>query len=144
MKGAQLSLAMILGCVSAAVFAQDFAVNWWTIGGGGGASSGGAYTVTGTAGQAAAGKLTGGNFTLEGGFWGVIAALSPLLSIERTATNSLVISWPASLTGFALQENAGLNPSNWINVAAAPLAVGEHKQVLVPAPVGNRFYRLKK
>ncbi len=143
MKASPLNWALVLGCTSAIAFAQDFAVNWWTIGGGG-ASSGGAFTVTGTAGQSDAGKLTGGNFTLEGGFWGVIAALTPLLSIERTATNSLVISWPGSLAGFALQENADLNTTNWSNVATAPLAVGEQKQVLVPVPVGNRFYRLKK
>ena len=144
MKAPSLSLALMIGCASAVAFAQNFAVNWWTIGGGGGTSSGGAYTVTGTAGQSDAGRLTGGSFSLEGGFWGVIAALSPLLSIEHTATNSLVISWPGSLTGFVLQENADLNTTNWVNVATVPLTVGEQWQVLVPVPAGNRFYRLQK
>jgi hypothetical protein len=42
--------------------------------------------------------LNGGQFTLTGGFWSVIAAVqaegAPLLSITRTETNSVVLSWP--------------------------------------------------
>ena len=37
--------------------------------GGGGASSGGSYTLTGTAGQPDAGRLSGGTYTIGGGFW---------------------------------------------------------------------------
>ena len=41
----------------------------WTVDGGGGTSKGGAFSLSGTAGQADAGQMTGGSFTLSGGFW---------------------------------------------------------------------------
>jgi len=48
----------------------QFVLSWWTVDGGGGqAMVGGPYTLSGTVGQADAATLTGGGFTLEGGFW---------------------------------------------------------------------------
>ena len=45
-------------------------LNWWTVDGGGWTfSSGAGFTLSGTAGQADAGSLTGGAYTLGGGFW---------------------------------------------------------------------------
>ena len=69
---------------------------------------------------------------------------APLLSIERTATNSVIVAWPDPSTGFELQQNPDLNPTNWVKVATLPTVVGGQKQVVVPVPVGNRFYRLQK
>ena len=54
--------------------AQSYSIDWCTIGGGG-TSTGGVYAVTGTIGQPDAGTLSGGNFTLDGGFWGIVAAI---------------------------------------------------------------------
>jgi len=48
---------------------SGFEISWWTVDGGGGSASGGGYTLSGTGGQADAGLLTGGAFTLGGGFW---------------------------------------------------------------------------
>ena len=59
---------MILGLAPSA-FAQDFAIDWFTIDGGGGFSAGGGFELEGTIGQPDAGILTGGNFELSGGFW---------------------------------------------------------------------------
>jgi uncharacterized membrane protein len=42
----------------------------WTVDGGGGKSSGGLYTIVGGIGQPDAGMLSGGDYTLGGGFWG--------------------------------------------------------------------------
>jgi hypothetical protein len=45
-------------------------LNWWTVDGGGWIfSSGAGFNLSGTAGQADAGVLTGGAYTLGGGFW---------------------------------------------------------------------------
>jgi hypothetical protein len=44
-------------------------LSWYLIGGSGGTASGGNFSLSGSAGQAAAGRLTGGGFTLAGGFW---------------------------------------------------------------------------
>ena len=46
-------------------------LSWYTIDGGGATSStGGSYSLGGTIGQPDAGVLSGGTYTLNGGFWG--------------------------------------------------------------------------
>jgi hypothetical protein len=45
-------------------------LTWWTVDGGGMMNvTGGAYTLGGTIGQPDAGVLSGGGFSLNGGFW---------------------------------------------------------------------------
>lgn len=68
---------------------------------------------------------------------------SPLLSVQITPTNAVVISWPDPSTGFNLQQNSGFNPANWVNVANTPIVANGLKQVVVSPPVGTQFYRLK-
>jgi len=64
-----------------AVLAQSgggYDLSWSTVDGGGEASSsGGVYILGGTAGQPDAGLLTGGSYTLGGGFWGGGAVTLP-------------------------------------------------------------------
>ncbi len=55
--------------------AQSYSLDWSTLDGGGGTSTGGVYSVSGTIGQPDAGAMSGGSFTLVGGFWGIVAAL---------------------------------------------------------------------
>src|SRR2546425_4366871 len=107
----------------AAAQAQTYAIDWFTIDGGGGISTGGVYSVSGTIGQPDAGHMSGGNYTLDGGFWGLIAAVqtpgAPLLSILRTTTNTVAVSWPSPSTGFSLQQNTNnINSGSWSNVTA--------------------------
>ena len=130
-------------------FAQSYSIDWFTIDGGGGTSTGGVYSVSGTIGQPDAGTMTGGNFTIDGGFWGIIAAVQtpgvPLLSIARTTTNTVAVSWPSPSTGFTLQQNTNrVSSVNWSNVVTGPLDDGTTKTVIVNPPTGNRFYRLLK
>jgi len=127
---------------------QNYSIDWSTIDGGGGTSTGGVYTVSGTIGQPDAGAMSGGNYALQGGFWGVIAAVqtpgAPLLSISRTPTNTVAVTWPSPSTGWTLQQNTNsISSVNWSNVAAAPLDDGTTKTLIVNPPAGNRFYRLK-
>jgi len=50
---------------------QTYDLSWWTVDGGGATfSSGGGYSLGGTAGQPDPGVLSGGAYTLGGGFWG--------------------------------------------------------------------------
>jgi hypothetical protein len=92
-------LAIFLAVTGPVVQAQ-YAIDWFTIDGGGGASTGGVYSVTGTVGQPDAGTMSGGQYTLEGGFWSILAAVqtdgAPWLTVLRTATNTVVVSWPAT------------------------------------------------
>jgi hypothetical protein len=49
---------------------NGYEIAWWTIDGGGATFSiGGTYSLGGTIGQADAGALSGGGYTLSGGFW---------------------------------------------------------------------------
>ncbi len=51
---------------------QDYAIDWHTVGGGGEMwSTGGTYELGGTIGQPDAGAMTGGDYTLTGGFWAI-------------------------------------------------------------------------
>lgn len=61
-------LLLPVGLVSLAQTGYD--LSWWTVDGGGAIlSTGGGYRLSGTAGQPDAGVLTGGGYTLGGGFW---------------------------------------------------------------------------
>jgi hypothetical protein len=137
-----------LATMALATHAQSYSVDWSTVDGGGGTSTGGVFSVTGTIGQPDAGAMSGGNYSVEGGFWGLIAAVqmpgAPLLSVSRTATNSVLISWPYPSIGFALQQNSVLGTTNWTNVADAPAQVGDQWEVIAQTPSGSRFYRLLK
>ncbi len=67
-------LALLLLLAASHALAQSgggYDLSWTTIDGGGYTfSTGGAYSLGGTLGQPDAGVLSGGNFTLTGGFWG--------------------------------------------------------------------------
>ena len=62
-----LSLVAALGAM-----AQEYSISRYTIDGGPGApglSTGGEYELSGTIGQADAGEMSGGTYSLTGGFW---------------------------------------------------------------------------
>ena len=148
-RGASLALVVwcLAFCPATSAQAQWYSLDWSTIDGGGGTSTGGIYAVTGTIGQPDAGRISGGNYSVDGGFWGLIAAVqapgSPLLSIARTSTNTVAVSWSSPSAGFVLRVNTnGINTVNWSNVVTAPLDDGSFKTVIVNPPTGNRFYRL--
>jgi uncharacterized membrane protein len=61
-------LLLLAGGVAYA--STDASIPWWTADGGGGTSSGTGYSLSGTIGQADAGAMSGGNYSLAGGFWG--------------------------------------------------------------------------
>jgi hypothetical protein len=134
--------------LTAPAFAQNYTIDWYTIDGGGGTSTGGVYSVTGTIGQADAGHMSGGNFTIDGGFWSIIAAVqtpgAPSLRVVRSTTNTVVIAWPAPSTGFSLQQNpVANNGTGWLSVTNNPVVVGSENQVIIAPPAGNKFFRLK-
>jgi len=67
----------------------------------------------------------------------------PRLSIELTATNTVVVSWPSPSAGFALQQNTDLSTTNWLPVATTPVVVGGENQVTLPATPPRNFFRLR-
>ncbi len=66
-----LAAAMLMAPAGLIALAQGgYELSWWTVDGGGQTySSGGGYELGGTIGQPDAGVLSGGDYTLAGGFW---------------------------------------------------------------------------
>lgn len=70
-RGALLLLLVLLPTVALAQSGGGYDLSWNTVDGGGYTfSTGGGYALGGTIGQPDAGVLTGGGYTLVGGFWG--------------------------------------------------------------------------
>jgi hypothetical protein len=127
----------------------QYSLDWSTIDGGGGTSTGGVYSVTGTIGQPDAGKMSGGNFTLDGGFWGFVAAVqtpgAPWLSITlNPQLSTLTVSWPVSETSWRLQATTNLVTGGNFWSGCAYVTNGANCVHVESPPVGNRFYRLKQ
>jgi hypothetical protein len=146
MKTRLLTIAL-LGLAAAAQ--AQYSIEWYTVDGGGGTSTGGVWTVTSTIGQPDAGAMSGGNYSLTGGFWSLIAAVqtsgAPTLSIFRTTTNTVAVTWPSPSTGWTLQQNTNsINSVNWSNVTTGITDDGATKTLIVNPAAGNRFYRLKQ
>ena len=139
------TLTILISLVALSASAQ-YAIDWHKTAGGGGISSGGQYQVSGTIGQHdASGPLSGGNYSLAGGFWTISAvqtAGSPLLRLFLTPTNTVVLAWPTPSTGFRLQQTADLGNPNWSDVTNAVNPVNSENQVTISPPRGNRLYRL--
>jgi hypothetical protein len=132
----------------------QYSIDWSTVDGGGGTSTGGVYSVSGTVGQPDAGAMSGGNYTLQGGFWGVIAAVqtpgAPLLTITLNSPLSTInVSWPAPAQGWVLERTNAL-PS--VAVASWPLVPQPYQtnagtisvMFTNSPPLGNQFFRLHK
>ena len=68
-----LVLVVLLVLLTGSVLAQNgesYELTWWTVDGGGSIyNQGGEYSFGGTIGQPDAGTLSGGEYTLAGGFW---------------------------------------------------------------------------
>jgi hypothetical protein len=140
-------LALTLSPAALAQSGGNYNMAWFTIGGGGGRGAGGSYSLEGTVGQSVAGAAGAGPYTLTGGFWaGAMTAPQPERPrLEIAAGNPVVIlSWPASATGFRLQETSDLLSGNWSFVTAQPLPLGSENVVVVPITSPIRFYRLIK
>ena len=129
------------------VLGQSYSIDWYTIDGGGGTSTGGVYSVSATIGQldASPQPMTGGNFSLTGGFWSLVAVQTPgapLLSIERQGA-SVRVFWPLSASGFVLDHSLTVTGA-WSQVSFPYTTNATDISITGPAPAGNKFYRLRK
>ena len=116
MKTFIVNTLLLLGLIGNAR-SQSYSIDWYKVAGGGGTSTGGVYSVSGTIGQADAGAMAGGNYSLTGGFWSLVALQTPgapLLTITR-AGNQAIVSWLPSATGWTLQTNNDLTTGTWGN-----------------------------
>ena len=133
--------------IPVAGLAQQYSIDWHDVASGGGSSTGGVYSVSGTIGQHdAGGPMAGGDYSLTGGFWSLLAAVqmpgAPLLKIFLTTTNTAVVYWPSPSTGFNLRQNTSLGTTSWVVPSETLNDNGTNKFIIVRPPAGNRFYRL--
>ena len=138
-----LLLAVIVFCVGAC--GQTYSIGWYRIAGGGGTSSGGAYEITGTIGQEeAGGPMAGGNYSLAGGFWAVIAVVqmpgAPVLYVSHSG-GMVEVSW-RNVAGWTLQQNNDVvNTGGWAASSGWTTTNGtNHLNIAMRA--GNLFFRL--
>ena len=139
-----LCLALLL-CQSAS--AQSYTIDWYKIAGGGGTSIGGTYQVSGTIGQHdAGGPMTGGNYSLTGGFWALISVVqtpgAPTLTITLNPQLSTVtVSWPDT-GSYTLLQNCNLAGGSWTTSGYTITTSNGTNSIAITPPTGNLFFRL--
>ena len=143
------SCVMIAGWLLAlpTLHAQSYSIDWFKIAGGGGTSTGGVYSVSGTIGQHdASDAITGGNYSLTGGFWSLINVVqttgAPTLSITH-AGNRVIVSWPDP-GSYTLQQNSNLAGGSWTSSVYTITTTNGTSSITIPSPAGNLFFRLKQ
>lgn len=148
-----LSLLALLAVGGLTAPAQ-YTINWTKIAAGGATTpnTGGVYAMSVTIGQPdASGPLSGGSYTLVGGFWALPTAVqtpgAPLLSVEKLGGNNVRVYWPLTATGFVLDQTTALATSPatsvWSQVSFPYQTNATHISITV-TPSANKFYRLRK
>jgi len=131
--------------LAAAGDAGTLTIPWHTVDGGGGLSTSndGRFKVIGTAGQPDAGRLAGTGFELFGGFWFPQAACDCYLTIQHIGS-TVVVTWPATFRGCALQTASALGPTPgttvWSPVGVA--LVGATYTYTAPIGATAQYFRL--
>jgi hypothetical protein len=142
----RLSLLLIFGAFAwlastSMVQAQPYSVTWYKVSGGGGTSSNSQYAISGTIGQHdAGGPMTGGSYSVTGGFWALYAVQTPgapFLTITYVGGQA-VVSWDSSVTGWTLQTNSNISTGTWGNY----LGLVVNNSATNSPPTGNVFFRL--
>ena len=139
----------LLGTLTHHATAQNYSIKWFKIANGGGTSTNAEYTVSGIMGQPDVGtRMSDGTYSLGGGFWNLFTTVptvgAPLLSLEVTATNTVMISWPSPSPGFNLEVTSDLATPEWEPAIERVQDGGTIRFVLINPVPGNHFYRLKQ
>lgn len=148
MKIQQALISIGIALFANVCLAQTFSIDWHTIDGGGGTSTGGVFAVSGTAGQPDANSqaLTGGTFSLTGGFWSIMAGptsnLPITISMEQQSTG-IRIFWLLPSTGFLLEQSSTVT-GIWSQVIGPYATNATTISINLPAPTGNNFFRLHR
>ena len=125
--------------------AQTYNVNWHKVSGGGGTSTGSGYSIRGTIGQHdASGAMSGGGYSVTGGFWAIYALYTPglpLLHIRYTGPNSVIVYW-LNTGSYSLRTNGVVNTTNWVDYGGTVTTANGTNSVTFTPPKGNLFFRL--
>ena len=129
-------------------WAQQYAIDWHKVAGGGGTSTNSPYSISGTIGQpdaSANNAMTGGSYSLTGGFWSLISVVQtaglPNLTITHIGS-SVTVSWP-NTGSYTLQQNANLALGNgWATSGYSITTASGTNSIIIISPTGNLFFRL--
>ena len=113
--------------------------------GGGGTSTNGQFSLSGTIGQPdASGALTGGNFSVTGGFWALVNVVqtpgAPTLYISHNG-NAVTVYWQ-NVPGWSLVQSSNLTTPVATWPASVGVVGGVTNSLSLTNPTGNVFYRL--
>jgi hypothetical protein len=128
----------------------QYSIGWFKVAGGGGTSSNGQYSLSGTTGQHdAGGPMTGGQFSLIGGFWSLVGVVqtpgAPPLRIYNT--NGLItVAWAKPADGWLLQTTNALPevPASWPQVPLPYQTNDTDIFITTTPPPAKSFFRLFK
>jgi Divergent InlB B-repeat domain len=106
MKATPLLRRAAIGAICLTVLplhAQSYTIDWHKIQGGGGTSSNAYYQITGTIGQAdASGVLTGGGYSLAGGY---VEAIAPVQSTYAAGPGGTISGMGSQLVNYGFSGN---------------------------------------
>jgi hypothetical protein len=139
-----LIIQLLLAALAAQ--AQQYSMGWYKLAGGGGTSTGATYQVAGTIGQPdASGAMSGGTYSVTGGFWSLISVVQtaglPNLTITHNG-NTVSVSWP-NTGSYTLQQNNNLAATaNWAASGYTITTTNGINSITITSPAGNLFFRL--
>jgi hypothetical protein len=89
--------------------------------------------------------MSGGSYSLTGGFWSLISVVQtaglPNLTITHNG-NTVSVSWP-NTGSYTLQQNANLAvPSGWATSGYSISTANGTNSITITSPAGNLFFRL--
>jgi hypothetical protein len=141
-----VSALALVGLLPSSILAQSYSIDWYKIAGGGGTSTGATYSVSGTIGQPdASGAMSGGNYSLTGGFWAMYQVVqtpgAPTLYLTQSG-NVVTVYWQ-NVSGWTLHQNGNLaTPIGSWSSSSSPTLSGGTNYVSITNPTGNEFFRL--
>ena len=141
-----VAFSLFFSCLAIVASAQSYTIDWYKIAGGGGTSTGGTYAVSGTIGQPdASGAMSGGNYSITGGFWALIQVVqtpgAPKLFISQSG-HTVTVYWQ-NVAGWNLHQSGNLTTpiASW-SASSSPTLTNGTNYVNIVNPSGNQFYRL--
>ncbi len=67
---------------------------------------------------------------------------TPVMTVSSPLPGSFKLAWPIDPPGWILQESPDMAPGSWFDSPRALQEAGGIKSLTIPAPAGNRFFRL--
>ena len=122
--------------------AAKHAIDWYTIDSGGGISADALFQLSGTIGQSDTSVVSGGQFSVSGGYWPGAVVPAPCdceLEFRRIGLD-LIITWPECCVNCRLFSTDKLGEEAvWVEISLPP---GAHSYATPVVDLPQQFYQL--